>query len=88
MTRLFSINITFHQHLYTALVSMYQQGQDYFCQVRYIDKRLQALIPSGRLSFNLSETLTMSNNLIDTETDELIACTNKAITEYLHLQTT
>ena len=88
MTRLFSINITFHQHLYTALVSMCQRGQDYICQVRYIDKRLQSLIPSGRLTFNLSETLNPASNLSFSATDELIASTNKAITEYLHLQTT
>jgi len=88
VARLFSININFHQHLYTVLVSMYQRGQDCFCQVRYIDKRLQTLIPSGRLTFNLSETLTLSNKMVYSETDELIACTNKAITEYLHLQTT
>lgn len=85
---MFSISIAFHQHLYTALVSMCQQGQDYFCQVRYIDKHLQALLPSGRLTFHLSETRTLSNKLIRTETDELIACTNKAITDYLQLQTT
>lgn len=88
MTRLFSINITFHQHLYTALVSMCQQGQDFLCQVRYIDKSLQALLPSGKLIFNLSETQIGSKNITLTLTDELIACTNKAIADYLHLKTT
>jgi len=67
---------------------MNQQGHDYFCQVRYIDKNLQALLPSGRLTFNLSDALTTSEGQPHTITDELIACTNKAITEYLHPETT
>jgi len=66
---------------------MCQQGQDFCCQVRYFDQGLQTLFPSGRLTFNLSEALTMPKNQTQSVNDELIACTNKAITEYLHLET-
>ncbi|WP_148661245.1 hypothetical protein [Flavisolibacter tropicus] len=88
MTRLFSINITFHQQLYTALVSIWQEGRDSYCQVRYTDKDLQSLLPDGKLVFNLAKPLATAQHFSSPLTDELINCTNKAISEYLHLKAT
>jgi hypothetical protein len=65
---------------------MKQQGEDFICQVRYTDDDLQSLLPGGRLSFHLSDTIKELKSNRYTLTDELIACTNKAITNHLHLE--
>ena len=83
MTRLFSINIFYHQQLYTALVSMRQQGHDFCCQVRYIDKALYHILPGDKLVFSLSEGLKEPTDIPKQLTEELVKNTNKAITEYL-----
>ena len=62
---------------------MRQQGEDFWCQVRYMDQDLDHLLPGDQLIFNLSEGLRGSTNLDRNFTRELLAKTNEAITEYL-----
>lgn len=65
---------------------MCQQEEDFWCQVRYTDSNLQALIPGKQLKFTLSDALKETNRTAHNLTEELISCTNKAITDYLQLK--
>jgi len=65
---------------------MRQQEEDYWCQVRYTDSDLQALLPNRQLMFHLSDALKETKKHAHGLTEELISCTNKAITDYLQLK--
>jgi hypothetical protein len=62
---------------------MQQQGHDFCCQVRYMDKDLNQLLSDDQLAFKLSEGLREPQHLTDHYTEELLATTNKAIAEHL-----
>jgi hypothetical protein len=84
MARLFTITIPFHNQDCPALVTLRSSGPDISCQVRYIDKRINNLLPGGVLIFSLSEGLKQPHELKDQQAEELVHCTTEAIAQYLH----
>lgn len=86
MARLFSIDIPFKNEHYPALVSVRDQGYDLSCQVRYVDKRLQYILPGDILIINLTEGLKQPINLPGDLAKELVRCTSEAISDYLQKQ--
>jgi hypothetical protein len=86
MARVFSINIKFQSKCYTALVSLYQQGADRTCQVRYVDKDLQSLLEAESLEISLVNNR-QYNGADNPLTQKLVYCTTNAINAYLHEHT-
>ena len=86
MARVFSIDIPFRHQAYHALVSLQEQGHDLCCQVRYVDKRLHAILPGDTLVFNLAEGLKQPGNLPNEMAEELVRCTSDAITHFFETQ--
>ena len=80
------LQFQFKKKNYSALVSFKEQGYDLNCQVRYIDRELAELFPSGKVSFslsNLDNDYRHDNPVIR----ELLQNNSEAISDYLKTQT-
>ena len=83
MASLFTINITFKNRDYPALVSIHQQGNDLFCMVRYIDKDLQYILVGDCIIFSNKGYLKQPQDLPGELAENLVHCTTTVISEYL-----
>jgi hypothetical protein len=82
MARLFNIEIPFQNKRYCALVSVRECEHNLNCQVRYIDKGLNEILPGDIIVFNLSEGLKQPKNLPNELARELVRCTSEAISNH------
>ena len=84
MARLFSIEIPFKNKFYCALVSIRECEENLNCQVRYIDKGLQEIIPGDILVFNFEEGLKQPCHISGELARELVRCTSEAISDHFN----
>ncbi len=57
MPKLSNLNFDFLSRTYTAMVSLRQQGYDFHCTFRYIDKLLRYILQEDGFIFSLAEGL-------------------------------
>lgn len=85
MSRVFTINVSFKQKNYTALVSFRTQGYELSYLVKYLDEDVDALIPGKKLQISLSGDAVHPKPESHLAHD-LVCKTTEAISCYLQLQ--
>jgi hypothetical protein len=84
MSRIFTINFSFREKTYTALVSCRSKECEPSYLIRYLDDDIKTLIPGNKLLVNLAEGIKHpkpSNKLAE----DLVRKTTEAINGYLQL---
>lgn len=85
MSRVFTINVSFKQKNYTALVSFHTQEYEQSYLVKYLDEDIDALIPGKKLQISLSGDI-VHPKLESHLAHDLVCKTTEAISCYLQLQ--
>lgn len=83
MARLFTMNISYQQKDYPAILSIYQKDEELHCKIHYIDKQLQYIVPGDCLIFNRQQGLRPPQNIPDDLAQSLARSTAAAVSEYL-----
>ena len=83
MARLFTVDFTFKNQTYSALVTVKDQNRDLACMVHYLDASLQNILQTSSLVFNFSEGLQKPKKLPNKLSEELLQCTCQAISNHL-----
>ena len=83
MARLFTMNISYQQKDYPAILSIYQKDEELHCKIHYIDKQLQYIVPGDCLVYNHQKGLQQPPNIPDELAKSLERSTAAAVSEYL-----
>ena len=83
MSRMFTVSFPFRGEEYTALVSLSNREYNLSCEVRYLNKEAEALIPEKKIMFSLVGGIESPQKLRDQLAEELVQCTTMAISEHL-----
>jgi hypothetical protein len=85
MSRVFTINVSFKQKNYTALVSFRTRGYELSYLVKYLDEDVDSLIPGKKLQISLSGDIVHPKPESHLALD-LVCKTTEAINCYLQLR--
>jgi hypothetical protein len=84
MSRVFTINFSFKEKNYTALVSFRSREHELSYLVRYLDEDIDTLIPGNKLLVSLSGGIEYPK--LETKlARDLVYKTTEAINGYLHM---
>lgn len=83
MSRIFTVSFPFRGDEYTALVNLSHREYNLSCEVRYLNKEAEVLIPEKKITFSLAGGIESPHKLQGLVAEELVQQTSMAIYDHL-----
>lgn len=83
MARLFSVNFRFQNRDHIALVTVREKDPNFYCQIRYLDHKLNSLLAGKPFVFSLHEGMKQPTSVTNDLVQSLLSCTADAVARRL-----